>query len=186
MVKVTIQDLREVQSSYLGKSPGNPWVSGAWLVPVPAIYPYLHNGSGLKCGYKDTGPGQHKGTNLQVQVNMRVARVYPWNIDSKCNDLPWTIYLTVILSHPSSKPLSFSASCSSLTSFTSVSLTRLSLLQMPRQRRARVNCTESREWTWDRSRWPWLNRRSTSMDVAVEVLLIKRAIKKTVLLTRYS
>ena len=61
-----------------------------------------------------------------------------------------------------------STSCSLLTLFMSLSMTRLHLLHILRQRMAWVDCVESCEHTWERRRWPQLKRCSTLIDIAVE------------------
>jgi len=77
------------------------------------------------------------------------------------------------LSHPSTISVSSpSISGSIVTRFTSSGLIRFSWLQNPRQRSARVDCTERRDLTCESSRRPRLNRRSTSIDVAISTVSI--------------
>lgn len=75
-------------------------------------------------------------------------------------------------SHPSSSShLSFSSMSSRVvTTKTSVSSTSPNKLQDPKHSRVQVDCTDSRLQTWDRTRRPWLNKCSTSTEVAGKVL----------------
>jgi hypothetical protein len=53
------------------------------------------------------------------------------------------------------------------TLITSSDSTRPNSLHWPRQRSARDDCAKRQLLTCVRMRWPWLNSRSTSTDVAV-------------------
>src|ERR1700730_6846896 len=112
-------------------------------------------------------------TNGKVRLHAKVLGGVTC-IASRRGEQTFQLYFIVIIrSQPSSSSCSSCPLTSSrtVTAKTSVFFTRPCKLQDPKQSRARVDGADSRLLTWDRTRWPQLNNRLTSTDVAYKVLL---------------
>ncbi len=131
------------------------------------------SGTGLPMGF--VGTKACGGTTAQARCSGEMVKLLYLNCASICHLISIYCSCEARTYYIASQSLANSSSSPSTSGNTtagriSLSCTYPIILQTPRHRSARVDWTESRLRTWDRTRHPWLKVRSTSTEVAEKVI----------------